>query len=757
MAIELLDEDKEEGQAQSGGAVAPPPQAGQAPSQPAGAVNTTGQGTNTRATGRTGSGFVNLQNVLNANKNNKLGAVVGGGISNAGNQVGQGLQNSQTEFNEHTQKNRIGDQDAANRQGIINRITSYQAPVNTVGQGPNAQATSVPIINDQDINQFAQYRSGQYAGPQGLSNYDELSSQAAQAEQLGRSVTNPNGLNNLLQQFVSNKPTYSRGQRALDSLILGQTGAKDLRTGRQATLGLTNKLNSAQQVAGDVAQMEQGRSQNFANETMNLLGKKEGGGLIGDLYQSNIQEQAQKQAGADTAFNEFNQRLANKQLTQEDVNKYIQPLISDGSLNANTDLFGLTPADLQKAYNKRQYGLEDVTDATEFAKLQALNKLAGRNDLGLDASKIGKEGGPDIGIDGSQFGDYRSRQAALASELAKYQDIGAQSAYRTELMGGGINNLRNTLTGLSKNQYGRVSDDGGFIQSPEERAQKYQDYYNAFNSALSNPDLAFNPRAKAELQKMRDSYGAMGDAGFIAGQDVDSEGAAIDRSFGDANFDFNSRLGYNDISANSMAFNKIMDAVKRDKGAGGSIADLMNQETRAAFNAANPDALTKLKGQGRAGLYDDAKYNQEVAKYLNKDNPDIANRTNLLQELMTLGSNAGSAFGELFRPAGQVLSGIGGLFSDKNLKTDIKADKGTAKKFLDSVKPYSYKYKDQAHGKGQQLSVMAQDLEKTPIGRSAVENTPLGKKVHYERLNAIMLASQADLNERLKKLEKRKK
>jgi hypothetical protein len=107
--------------------------------------------------------------------------------------------------------------------------------------------------------------------------------------------------------------------------------------------------------------------------------------------------------------------------------------------------------------------------------------------------------------------------------------------------------------------------------------------------------------------------------------------------------------------------------------------------------------------------------------------------------------------------------GIGNYFgnttSDKNKKTDISNKNDMKTSFLDKLTPYSYKYKnpnEPGAGQGQHLGVMAQDLEKTDAGNQAVKDTPNGKQVDYGQLASAMLASQVQLNQRLKKLEQRK-
>jgi len=51
------------------------------------------------------------------------------------------------------------------------------------------------------------------------------------------------------------------------------------------------------------------------------------------------------------------------------------------------------------------------------------------------------------------------------------------------------------------------------------------------------------------------------------------------------------------------------------------------------------------------------------------------------------------------------------------------------------------------------VGVMAQDLEKTPMGASFVKDTPNGKQVDYGHGLAAILASQVNIHDRLRHLE----
>ena len=109
----------------------------------------------------------------------------------------------------------------------------------------------------------------------------------------------------------------------------------------------------------------------------------------------------------------------------------------------------------------------------------------------------------------------------------------------------------------------------------------------------------------------------------------------------------------------------------------------------------------------------------------------------------TRGQNIGLAGGII-----GAVGGLAGLFSDKNLKTDIKADKMTDG--LSKIRAYSYKYKG---GTKPEAGVMAQDLEKTAMA-PAVENTPIGKKIDTNRLTTMNTGALSEHEKRLQNIEK---
>lgn len=108
--------------------------------------------------------------------------------------------------------------------------------------------------------------------------------------------------------------------------------------------------------------------------------------------------------------------------------------------------------------------------------------------------------------------------------------------------------------------------------------------------------------------------------------------------------------------------------------------------------------------------------------------------------------------GESLLGAGAGVAGMA-MMSDERLKKDVKDGSGGAAKLLKGLKAVSYNYKDPKHGKGEQLGIMAQDLERAGL-KSAVIETREGKAVHGGKLAAALAAALPGLDRRLEKLEK---
>jgi hypothetical protein len=132
------------------------------------------------------------------------------------------------------------------------------------------------------------------------------------------------------------------------------------------------------------------------------------------------------------------------------------------------------------------------------------------------------------------------------------------------------------------------------------------------------------------------------------------------------------------------------------------------------------------------------------------------------------GSRMRSEFiGSLAASGAKVASGGGGAAganSDVSLKENMnqteKSGSEMVEEFLNALKSYTYNYKDkenngQKNPDGKVTSVMAQDLEKSKLGKQMVTEGPEGKMVDYGQGMAPLFAAIAELNQRTKKLEKK--
>jgi hypothetical protein len=97
---------------------------------------------------------------------------------------------------------------------------------------------------------------------------------------------------------------------------------------------------------------------------------------------------------------------------------------------------------------------------------------------------------------------------------------------------------------------------------------------------------------------------------------------------------------------------------------------------------------------------------------------------------------------------------LSALVSDRRAKEDIEDGDDEARRVLDGLKAYSYKYKDEKHGKGKQLGVMAQDLERAGLKQAVVEGPGGTKELDAGKLAGGLAALVASQHRRIGKLEK---
>lgn len=222
-----------------------------------------------------GTGYTNLGRLMSASKDNLLGQKVAGTIGSQVGGVQQQLAEQQKAFGEESEKSKIGGQkDIEQREAVLGRFTSPS--------GAGGEAT------DEDVSAFERFRSGQYAGPQGLKDTSALK---GTAQQLQGQVSNfsPSGTQELLRRSVGGD-RYTQGQQRLDTLLMDKSKLTPI--ARQAQ-GLGQQISRADLAASGQAELQKNLAQQFAKETQEKLTGGMGGietAVQGQLAAAQAQE-----------------------------------------------------------------------------------------------------------------------------------------------------------------------------------------------------------------------------------------------------------------------------------------------------------------------------------------------------------------------------------------------------------------------------------------------------------------------------------
>lgn len=153
-----------------------------------------------------------------------------------------------------------------------------------------------------------------------------------------------------------------------------------------------------------------------------------------------------------------------------------------------------------------------------------------------------------------------------------------------------------------------------------------------------------------------------------------------------------------------------------------------NQQSQLAQQQQQLGALAQMLGVDQA----------ELQAAMAKANTNAADK-GMLGSLLEVGGKVGAA-----------------AASDRNLKTDIIEEIGTeVDELLAELTPKTYRYKDEKHGEGVRVGIMAQDLERSALGRTIVISTPEGKMLDVPKALSLALAAVARLDARVRELEQR--
>jgi hypothetical protein len=421
-----------------------------------------------------GSGYTNIQRLVSANQQNKLGSTIGGGIQQSGQQVQQGLNQGQQQFKQQTQQE-------------VGRITpEVQNLTQNVLGGDVAKAATTDQGKQFTNLLQGQYSGGLYRGPQGLQNAQQLQSQAQDVSQQAQAIGSAQGRQGLLQRYVGS-PTYGAGQQRLDTLLLGQTGAPQLAQARKGALGLMTQANT--QISGAQAQAQE--AQNKFNQALQqgteaarnqLSGMATG--LTGQLSQraqeATEQEQKNYQSLLDAA--------KTGQLTQQQADLLG---VKQGDILYN--LFKDKPESL--IGQGMQATAQNIATPEEYARIQALQQLSGGKataDANTALQNYLSAAKPTDAFDPTKFATTNTGQiqSQLQNAAQMYNTASGQTLQAHDAE---VNNNREAAMSVFQNnaftgnpEISKIMQQYGISPGSSTNVENVQNAVNATNASISN-------------------------------------------------------------------------------------------------------------------------------------------------------------------------------------------------------------------------------------------------------------------------------
>lgn len=205
--------------------------------------------------------------------------------------------------------------------------------------------------------------------------------------------------------------------------------------------------------------------------------------------------------------------------------------------------------------------------------------------------------------------------------------------------------------------------------------------------------------------------------------------------------------GLQGSSQGNRSLGEVLAGAQRETGQGLNQLQLQKGQELSQLAGANQANLAQTLAE-RGFTLDQAKSLSELLQ-----------QQAMMEQNSILGSATQAGPSQLERGIGyatQLGGALGGAMimkSDERLKTNIIPGEEELSEFLDSLGVHSYEYRNKEYGAGRYVSVMAQELEKTELGKDLVIDTAAGKVVDYAKGFGVMLAANAMLYKEIQELK----
>jgi hypothetical protein len=207
--------------------------------------------------------FTNLKSYLQANQGNRLASAAGQRVQNMASSAQKSIGQAQNVFGQRMEEGSLKDMDKAvgDVRGTAQaaRQVQYQAPQAQPQTAQSGQAQPQQnLLEGLNTDRFAEVINAQYQGPQNLAEagvYEPtLRKVRAAQETIGKTDTAATRAQ-LLRDMFSQGRDYTRGQSALDSLLLNtsQEGVQQLQQKAKEAGNVQNQFEQAQNTTRNLA------------------------------------------------------------------------------------------------------------------------------------------------------------------------------------------------------------------------------------------------------------------------------------------------------------------------------------------------------------------------------------------------------------------------------------------------------------------------------------------------------------------------
>ena len=357
-----------------------------------------------------------------------------------------------------------------------------------------------------------------------------------------------------------------------------------------------------------------------------------------------------------------------------------------------------------------KYNAKTVNDTTTDANKAMLDsriaEISARPFVDATSTHAGH-----VGIDAAPQDQFRAQQMGLAGVLTNQMNGVGPSAAQAQLQAGTDASINSALA-LARSQRG---GNQAFAMK-QALMQNGQTMQSAANSS-------------AQLRAQEQQQAQLGLAGVLANGRASDINLATSQAGIDQETNLANAASDTDISKTNAQL-KVQQQTERD-------------------------ALTAQYTQGIISL---DQYHQQLAIQQRQFQAQLAAQQEAARHGVSTSNGAQAA-----QVAGATIGAIGSLAaaaaSDERMKTNVKDGRDRMDKFLDSIGAHEYEYKDADApfaGAGVFVSPMAQELERTDLGKHLViENEKGNKIVDYGKGFGLMMAIAKMNHDDIKKLKER--